>query len=275
VELSTREIAIAIWLTIGLAWGLTHGPVRQSVLSLLSALLHWKILAPILFVISYVVVIVVSLRYIGLWNIALLKDTILWLLFSGLALALSAFQIHSAVPTWRTILKEQVQVIIIIEFLLNTYTFKLWIELLLIPTLVFVAMLDTVARMDNKYVTVARMTGFLQSALALSVLGFALRRAFNAPPTDAVAVARELLLPVLLSLSLLPIVYFYFLASAYEQLFLMVSLGSMDAQSQRYAKWKLLRRTGLRPSVAKEYFARYSTKPRQARSTAEIDSLLN
>ena len=81
-----------------------------------------------------------GLSEIGIWNRELLKDTVLWSLFSGLALALSGVQTQSDVPTWRSILKNQLKAIILLEFIVNTYTFALWVELLLAPTLVLIGL---------------------------------------------------------------------------------------------------------------------------------------
>lgn len=266
---------MAVWVGVAITWTLSHPSIRQSLGGLIKVALNWKILVPIVVILGYIGIVVWGMSNIGLWNRDLLKDTILWSLFSGLALALAGFKAQSDVLTWRSILKDQLKVIILLEFVVNTYTFELWVELLLIPTLGFIGLLDAVARLDQKHAQVATLSGFLQGVFGLAILGFALRRAFAEALPGAQNAAQELLLAPVLSLSLLPIVYLFFLVSAYEQLFLMLSIGpKIDSDAVWYAKRRLLWSLGIRPMVVREFLRQHRDTLRHAKTRSDIDKLL-
>jgi hypothetical protein len=276
VDVSTRDVSLAVWAVGAIVWGLSLPSVRQAVGSLVRAALHWRILVPAIAVVAYISLVVCGLRNIGLWNHGLLKDTILWSLFSGLAFAFSAVQAQSELPTWRAILKDQLKAIILLEFVVDTYTFDLWVELLLIPTLVFIGLLDAVARLNPKHEHIAKATGFLQGAFGLAIVGFAVRRALAEPFPTARGVAEDLLLTPVLTLSLLPIVYLFFLVSAYEQLFLMLKLGDkMKSPEVWYAKRRLFRHLRLRPLRVRDFLKRHRSALLHARTRADIDHLLD
>lgn len=274
MTLTTREMALVVWSAVFFAWALSKRGVRQSLGGIFRAAVHWKILVPAIVVVAYSAAIVSGLHWVGLWGWDLLKDTILWLVFSGLALAFSGVQLNSDVPTWRRVLTDQLKAVVLVEYIVNVYTFPLWVELVLAPTLVFVGMVDAFARLDPKYKSVAQLTGFLLAVFGFAVLGFAVRQAIAAGPFSTPSALRDVLLAPVLSLALLPLVHVFFLISAYEQLFLMLSIGpKKDPGVVRYAKRRLAWHLGIRPAAVREFLRRHRTGLRLATTKSEVDML--
>jgi hypothetical protein len=93
-QFSSRELAILLWTGVFAAWVLSMPSVRASAAGVLRHLFHWKLSIPMALLAGYTYGIVLLLRKAGLWAPSLTKDTIVWFLFSGLALAASAIE-HS------------------------------------------------------------------------------------------------------------------------------------------------------------------------------------
>jgi len=277
MNLSTREIALLIWGAIFLIWALTVPGVRSSLLGLFRSAFHWKLVTPIAVVILYLMAVVWGLHLIHFWTPELLKDTIVWGLFSGIALAFSAISMDAKAPTWRRVLADQAKAIVLIEYVLDTYTFILWAELLFVPALVFLSMLDAAARMDERHKLTAKLTGFFLTMIGIAILCLAFHNVLSDTEAFSIlGVMRELLLPPVLSLALLPIVHVFFLISAYEQVFLVLRIGPVKNQSViRYAKLRFFQGLGIRPNLVRSFLQRKRMALISATTKADIDDLLN
>ena len=146
--LSPREIAIGVWLLAGLALALSVRGIRKSFLGLLRAFFADKILVFVGAMLLYTSVVIAVLLVLGFWETALLKDTIFWFVFSGLGLGFRVAMSHESDLLLRKMLWDTLRVVVFLEFLTNAYTLSLVGELLLVPALVFLGLLDAVARTD-------------------------------------------------------------------------------------------------------------------------------
>jgi hypothetical protein len=273
---TTRDIALAVWTTVFLGWAATKRDVRRSLSGVLRAAVRWKLLVLFMVLIAYTTCVVHVLHAIRFWSLDLLKDTIIWFLLSGVALAFSGVQSDSAPGIWRRVLRDQLKAIVLVEYIVNTYTFALWIELLVIPVLTCVALLDVIARTDAKYAVVAKLTGVLQAFFGLTVMAFAIHQAVSGQESFSAAGAlREIALVPLLSVLLLPITHVFFLVSAYEQLFLRLALGpKKDPSVVWYAKRKLARHLGVRPETVRAFTHGNTVELMHATTKAEVDKLV-
>jgi uncharacterized membrane protein len=140
---------------------------------------------------------------------------------------------------------------VFIQFLVNTYTFSLPVELALVPLVAVVVTLDTLAQAQQQYSAVARLTRVLLALIGLAVVLSAVVRAVaDYRALGSFATARRVLLPLLLSVSFVPFIYLLMLAAAYDTLFLRLRLGAEpDAVVQRYAKRRIMFHCG--PSLTR------------------------
>ncbi len=273
---TTREVALIIWTLVFFGWVAARRDARKSLGGVLSAALHWKILMPVLLVVAYMALVVLVLHTLRVWTPNLFKDTMLWFVFSGVALAFSGVSFNSDGIHWRHVVGGQVKAIVFVEYVVNTYTFALWIELLLVPTLVFVALFDVVAKMDDRYRMVAKLTGALQALFGLTILVFAVRQAMSTRDTFSTMEAlRAITLAPVLSAFLLPVAYLFALLSVYEQLFIRLAIGpTKDASVVRYAKRKLTLHLGLRPTMVRAFTCRHGVALTRATTKTDVDKLL-
>lgn len=239
---SSREVAAGIWLLAGFVFALTNEKTRSSLVGVLKALFRAKILVVLASMVAYTGATVVGLSEIGFWKTFLLKDTILWFCLSGVAMVMTHVTAGTSECIFRRIARDSVQVVLVLEFLVNAYTFPLWVELLLMPFMTLVVAVDTLARTREEYTPVLPITSGLQTVVGLSILVAAIRKAVtdhaNFLGLDAL---RELLLGPVLSLLFTPFIYLTLLLAGYEQVFLMVNLGpEKTACLRRYARRRLI-----------------------------------
>ena len=128
------------------------------------------------------------------------------------------------------------------RLLVSTYTFPLAVELLLVPLLTVIVMMDTVARLEEEHVVVATFTSALLAATGLTVLGFAFTKAaLDYGALGSMHTVRKVLLAPILSLLFSPFLYALMLVAAYEMLFVNLEVGvEKDDALKRYAKRKVL-----------------------------------
>lgn len=273
---SSREIATGIWLVLLLASALTtKADARQALARLLVTLVRPKIVVPVVLVGAYTAGVVYILSNVGLWTPNLLKDTILWFLLTGLAVATTAVASQTPNQVIRSSLRDSLKVVVFLEFLVNAHTFSLPAELLLVPIVSLVVMLDAVARTDEKYSDAARLLSWVQVVFGFGILMSALSwAAANHTTLLSLDGLRDVALGPILSVMFIPATYTLVLYANYEIVFMRLDMGrGKERALVRYAKWKMLQYAHLRLSRVLELTRRASDIVRIARRE-DVDELI-
>jgi len=274
--LSSREIALGVWLVAFAALAVSIPGVRRSLPGLLKSFLHPKISGPLLMLMAYVTLVVWGLWAIGFWNVSLLKDTVLWFV---LVAAVTPFSLvdKDEVRLFQLLVVDNLKIFVLLEFLVNFYTFSLPVELLIIPTMAFVAMMDVVAERDPEHADVAKLLKGIQALFGLAVLTYAAWRAV----TDYQALAsvqnlKQVLLPAVLSGAFIPAAFMFSVSLEYGNLFVRLKVGREKSRDfERYAKFRLFRHFGLRPNKIKRFLRKQAWPLSRATSKAELEEVLS
>jgi len=239
---NNREIAIAVWILVIFIILLFIRGIRKSLKDLVKVLFHRKILILVLSIIVHTVGITFVLYLLNFWNISLLKDTILWLCFSGIVICFRYVSSKEDENLLRNIIIDNIKIVIIIEFIANLFTFPLAAELVLIPFMAFIAGLDVIAKTDKKNISVVRLLNGLQIIIGLFILIYAFSQAIadykNIVNLDTL---KSFLLAPLLAVLFSPFIYFMALLVKYELLFLRLEMGCEKSKKlKNYAKKKII-----------------------------------
>jgi hypothetical protein len=230
------------------------------------------LLMPVLIAALLTAAFVSILHRFRLWTIGELKDTIVWFFFTGVALIFRAVSAPNPARIIHAILWDALRITVLMEFLLNTYTFPLLVELLLLPLATVVAMLLAVADAEKKFQPVVSFLGKLQSILGGAIIVFTLWSvAHNLRGLWSIENARSLLLPVLLAIAFVPLAYFMAMISAYEQLFLPLTIHRIPFLLRSYAKMRLVARLGLSLSRTNIARRRLWSKLGRISNRADVD----
>lgn len=273
---NNREVATLIWLLAFSFIALSSSSIRRSALQVIRAILRWEILFALGLMALYTTVLVAALRAAGLWNVALLKDTVLWFCFAGIVTAFDFVTSRAKDDVFLKILIDNLKVVLLLEFLVNTYTLSLLGELVLVPVLTIIVTLDAVAKTDPKYAAVSKLLTVLLVVIGFTFLTFAVVEAIsdykNLQNWDT---ARSLLLAPALSILLSPFIYVLLLVTNYEVLFYKLDIGTKkEASLKRYAKRRML--AHLRCSVRRlrAFLRAHSLKLSGIRTRADLDEIL-
>lgn len=148
--LSTREWAITIWGTGFFIWMLTQSEIRKSLWNVIKILLGKNLRRFFLIIALYVAGITMIFYQLPFWNNIYLKDIILWLIFSGISYCVNSI-IKGDTEHLKSTVKDNFRVIVIFEYFIGTFTFKFWIEMLIIPVITILTLMNVVAESEEKY----------------------------------------------------------------------------------------------------------------------------
>ena len=237
-ELNNRELAIAIWLVVGIIWALTSSNIRKSLFQVVKAFFAWKLTLLYLMMLIYIASIVMVMSAIGIWKMSNLPLTILWAIFVSFIM-LFDYQKANKPDYFRNSLKGNLKALVVLEFIVNLYVFALWVELLFVPFMVIIAATLAIAETNPEYRIVKR---FLNSIMTLIGLVFIIYAGYMIA-TDFRQFAtfdnlEKFYLPIFLSVTFIPFVYLFALYSGYEMFFIRLGFFVEDKVVLRYAKRK-------------------------------------
>lgn len=223
--LNTREKAAIIWALILLVWVLCRRETRNPIWHVLKSFFQKKILVVLAAMLLYVGLVVSLFREIGLWDVFLAKDTLLWIVGVAFVLLMNADKTSRKENHFTKIALDNLKLILVLEFVVNLYAFSLWVEMILVPLLFVIVGMGAVAGVKREYVAVKRVVDSIMAVFGTFLLLFALFHIF----TDYQALAtsdnlRAFLLPPLLTFAYLPFLYFFSVYITYEILFVRVDV---------------------------------------------------
>lgn len=219
------------------------GPqIRASFKKLLKAIFKWKIIAIYCLFIGWSILCAALLKASGFWTSSLLKDTIVWIFFSGLALVGRSVQARESAPFFKQLVQDGLGIAVVVEFICNLYTFPLWIEILLLPALTFLLVFHAIAKNTPGAESVYRLLGCPVIFADLAILGYVGHALYwqsqKLLSQDGVS---QFALPIILAVFSIPILYFITLYSRHEALNIAINLNKRKAYSVRvYICLKLL-----------------------------------
>lgn len=242
-QFNNRELATAIWLLLFIIFVMFKEDVRKSSLNVLEAFLRIKILSSIVLIAAYTAGIVFLLSRINLWNTSLLKDTIIWLGLTGIVLASSFVTANTTDGLFKKTILDNLKILMIVEFIINTYTFSLLVEIFFVPFVAIVVILNTFSGTDDKYSSFTKLSAGLLTIIGIIILVLTvISISSDYKNFGTLDTLRSFLLPPLLTFLFLPFLYLLVLYSNYEHLFTRLDLGYDKSHTlKRYAKKEIIK----------------------------------
>lgn len=241
-QLNNREMAIALWLVVLLIWSLSKSRVRSTMFAALRTLLLTRLVILLTAMLVYVGLTVLFFSELSLWDASLTKDTVFWTIGTAFVFLFNVNEATQNERFFRKILLDSLKVVLVLEFIVNLYSFRLWVELLVVPILFIVGAMSGVASTDENYRPVKRLADIILTVFGLSAVIFTASNIVS--DFQGFASSDNLqafLLPPLLTLAYLPFLYFAALLITYESLFLRVDiLLKKDKALARFTKRRIL-----------------------------------
>lgn len=248
---STRELATAFWvgailIAVGMAI-VTNKKIRQGFIGVLKCFLNRKLrkLWEIYFL--YIGIITLMFSRSPIWKNIYLKDIILWTLFSGLTICMNAVAGEADEKYISKVLKDNIRFTVVTEFLLSTFTFSFWVELIIIPITTVIVLFDTVAEHKSDAIAVHKL---LQDVMAFAGLCVILQTVrvgiLEYRELNVINTLVSFFIPIVYLLFVTPLEYAFELYSKYEMLFIQMHFKEpSDKMVRRKRHLKVIKVCGL------------------------------
>lgn len=248
---STRELATAFWIgAILIAVGMaivTNKKIRQGFIGVLKCFFNRKLrkLWEIYFL--YIGIITLMFSRSPIWKNIYLKDIILWTLFSGLTICMNAVAGEADEKYISKVLKDDIRFTVVTEFLLSTFTFSFWVELIIIPITTVIVLFDTVAEHKSDAIAVHKL---LQDVMAFAGLCVILQTVrvgiLEYRELNVINTLVSFFIPIVYLLLVTPLEYAFELYSKYEMLFIQMHFKEpSDKMVRRKRHLKVIKVCGL------------------------------
>ena len=242
--MNNREKATLIWFGIALAVALLSMPdVRGLLWESVKLFVKPVILGPVAALAGWTIGLVALMHTVGLWEPDVRNDTVTWFLTVGIALFFSLTKVEEG-GFFRKTARRAVAAAVFVEAFVNLAQFGLIVELLFLPFVTSLVLLDTVAAMEGEGGAVHRVLNRLLAVVGLCFIGYSAVRLVA--DFDAGRTVRALALPVWLALGTMPFIYVIGLWSAYQQAFRRIDIHTDDSAQRRRAKRALVRAAHVR-----------------------------
>lgn len=175
----------------------------------------------------------------------------------------------------RSVFVDNVKLVVFLEFLVGTYVMPLPAELVFVPFVTFVVMLDTVAKLDVKNAAVAKITTFVLTVIGVTILGFSASRAIgDFRNLGSMNTVRTIAFPPLMSIAFVPFIYALVVIATYESVFIRLAIGrEKSPEVVRYAKRRIISHCGLSLRRLRAFAKRPPFEMTQVESSADVDRL--
>lgn len=278
---STRELATAFWvgailIAVGMAI-VTNKKIRQGFIGVLKCFFNRKLrkLWEIYFL--YIGIITLMFSRFPIWKNIYLKDIILWTLFSGLTICMNAVAGEADEKHISKVLKDNIRFTVVTEFLLSTFTFSFWVELIIIPITTVIVLFDTVAEHKSDAIAVHKL---LQDVMAFAGLCVILQTVrvgiLEYRELNVINTLVSFFIPIVYLLLVTPLEYAFELYSKYEMLFIQMHFKEpRDKKVKRKRHLKVIKACGL--SVRKIILFQKQCIPRMyvSMSDSEFEALIS
>ncbi|WP_193212916.1 hypothetical protein [Luteolibacter marinus] len=250
IDLNNRELAAATFILAVIAYCLTNPKVRPSIFALVKCALNWKLAFTALACWGVVAAGIWVLKAVGLWNETLLKDAVIWSIYSGTSIAFRGVNELDPNAKFKALAMDQIKGVIVFEFLVNVYTMSYSMELIWLLLMILVTVLIAVGETDEKNRLAVGFFRFVQGSLGFWMLLFVVHSLWRGRgELLGLQALQAFVLPIFLAILMIPFGYLVSLIAGYEALFIRLKLGRRQPLDLRlYSQFKLIELGGLNSS---------------------------
>ncbi|WP_291122472.1 hypothetical protein, partial [Flavobacterium sp. UBA6046] len=208
-SLSNREIAILFWMVIILTVLIYISKSSKAFFGVVKAFFDRKLVYCYIIIGAYLFLVIKILNKTIFWEAYLFKDFAIWLV--GFAMV-SFFSINK-INTNNELVKKFLKIFsatIIIDFIINFFIFNLGWELIIIPVVSFIAILQYFAEINKEKPGYEKVSSFLKWVLTIigfSLLSYVIHKLYhNYNEILKINNIKSFLIPVILSVLYFPII---------------------------------------------------------------------
>lgn len=273
---NNRELSTGFWFFGLFILSLFKKDLRKSYLGLVSSIFNRYILAVFIPMLFYMTLLVYVFWKIRIWDTSFLKDTIFWILISGVALVFRFGTDRSGEQIFRNAILDGLKVAVLLEFLVNLYVFPLYVELFTVPIITFIFLLKAFSENKGEYNELTKVLDGILSAIGILIFGLTVNNVVqNFEDIDLLHVLHSFSLPFMLLLSFFPFLYFQILLFQYEEVKTKLKVACRDNNALRkYALRKIVRYAFLNQRKLNLLLKHHSLDLIKVRDKRDIEEIL-
>lgn len=171
----------------------------------------------------------------------MIKDTVYWIFGVGLALMVNITEGLKDTSYFKKAIFDSLKIAGAIEFISNLYVFGFVFELIATPFILLIGLLMVVSETDTKNEKLLKFTYGVLVTYGSIVLVFSIVSIVkDFSSFVSLAILRNFLLPIILTIFYIPFLYLTGLMMKYEMVFTRLGFFNDDQEIFKYAKRKLI-----------------------------------
>lgn len=221
---STREIVTGLYLLLIFLILLCNKKIWKSFIPVVKAACTKKLVIPFIALFVYGGLLTYFFRNMPYWKNVYIKDIIIWLITVGIPISFRAVGRGTEEYYFRNIFVDNFRLTAMVEFIVGTFTFSIWIELIMQPVIAFFVLLQTVSRFKREHIKLKKLMDWILTFIGFLILTFTIRAACGMyQEMNAVDTIVTFCVPIVFSVLYIPIAYLFALYAKYEIVFIRMS----------------------------------------------------
>lgn len=205
---SSRELALSIWLILGIAYLIYSPTFRPHVKKLARCFFSVYIMTPIVGLGLYVAILSYLLIEIGLWDLGQYKNVSLWFVCVGIYSLFKITSINQGQEYLKQTFADLFKLTTLFEFVVTFYSFNFWIELILIPLMTLIMLMSAFSQNKKEHQIVSRLLDKVIISIGLCVITY-ICHLIILDPSDIFNenTFYDFIVPIALTVGVLPYLY--------------------------------------------------------------------
>ena len=233
---TTREVALAFWLTITLIVLLIVENIRKNIIIFIKRLITIKIiifyLIPIIYSIFFSFCLYECLLNTDLWRTEYTKSVLFWTFFSGLPLC--TYVVSGGLETgyFKKMVLDGFRFTVFVEYLTGLFTFNLFVEIIILPIFSIFFLLHDFTKTEEEYSELKTLFSIIIGFILIGYFAFTGIVAYSTYQSlDIIEVIIGFSIPIILSIMFIPIIYLFALYAKYELIICKMKIKNYDGKN--------------------------------------------
>ena len=231
---TTREIATFIWFILFFCLMSINKQVRKNLIRVIKIALAPQLAIPAIIIYLYGILFCIFVSQQPMWEVEYCKDVFMWDTFAGLPLCFGAVQTQNA-KYFKRIITNNLKLTVLFECVFSTFTYSLIAELIIIPVVFIIGLMQAVADHKNEYKTIANVFQKLLLIIGFIMLAATCKHAIDEfKISQAPQMVASLIIPLILSILYIPLSYLLSLYANYQEAFIRMTFYEPREKSIRF-----------------------------------------
>jgi hypothetical protein len=218
---------------------------------IVTSFMKWRIQKVFFLFILYNSCVVYILYKLFIWQPYILKDTLFWFIGGACTQFMNVYK-ASEKGYFKKPIVEMLKWTILLEFIINLYSFDLLAELFIIPIMTVLSILDYYLKVNKSGEKIYKIINSITAYTGLILISIVFyktilnyERIFTRESFDSIFI------PMLLTIAIVPFIYLIALYIGYEEMFLTINFKVVSIQMKNKVKWSIVKSANISLSKLK------------------------